>query len=203
MARQIERGKAPWQLPRAPREPQPENFASRPGPHRGQNSVWLQAAADHRGYSDPHLGTAASIEQAGGRVRPEETPGASRSWSGASTGRPTTPASLPSRRITPSNAKASAQGIPPPSRTGASNRPATARTRTSATPIASWTTSPAGCASASSPSTPGPSRRHRTRARAKRAASAAPLSAPTRGRAAGPCFANPRGGSRSSCPERR
>ena len=72
MARQIERGKAPWQLPRDPGEPLPENFASRPGPHRGQNAVWLQAAADHRGYRDPRWGTAASVELAGGTVRPEE-----------------------------------------------------------------------------------------------------------------------------------
>ena len=74
MARQIERGKAPWQMPRDPGEPLPENFASRPGPHRGQNAVWLQAAADHRGYRDPRWGTAASVELAGGRVRPEERP---------------------------------------------------------------------------------------------------------------------------------
>ena len=74
MARQLERGKAPWQLPRDPGAALPENFAARPGPHRGQNAVWLQAASDHRGYSDPRWGTAASIEQAGGSVRPEETP---------------------------------------------------------------------------------------------------------------------------------
>jgi len=72
MARQIERGKAPWLLPRDPGTNLPENFASQPKPHRGQNAVWLQAASDHRGYSDPRWGTSASIEQAGGSVRPEE-----------------------------------------------------------------------------------------------------------------------------------
>ena len=65
MARQIQRGKAPWQLPRDPGAALPENFASTPGLHHDQNAVWLQAAADHRGYSDPRWGTAAS-------VRPEE-----------------------------------------------------------------------------------------------------------------------------------
>ena len=72
MALQIERGKAPWQLPRDPGTALPENFARDPRPHRGQNAVWLQAAADHRGYSDPRWGSAAIIESAGGTVRPEE-----------------------------------------------------------------------------------------------------------------------------------
>ena len=72
MALQIERGKAPWQLPRDPGTALPENFARDTRPHRGQNAVWLQAAADHRGYSDPRWGSAAIIESAGGTVRPEE-----------------------------------------------------------------------------------------------------------------------------------
>lgn len=72
MALQVERGKAPWQLPRDPGASLPENFASSPRPQRGQNAVWLQAAADHRGYSDPRWGSAAGVELAGGTVRPEE-----------------------------------------------------------------------------------------------------------------------------------
>ena len=73
MARQIERGKAPWQRARDPGFALPENVERRSSrPFRGQNAVWLQAAADHRGYGDRRWGTAASVEQAGGRVRPAE-----------------------------------------------------------------------------------------------------------------------------------
>ena len=71
MARQIEKGTAPWMRPRSPGHPLPENLADGQA-HRGLNAVWLQAAADYRGFADPRWGTRAEIAEAGGQVRPGE-----------------------------------------------------------------------------------------------------------------------------------
>ncbi len=71
MARQVERGKAPWMRPRDSRHALPENV-DRGSPYGGQNAVWLVAAADQRGYADHRWGTRGDIEAAGGRVRAGE-----------------------------------------------------------------------------------------------------------------------------------
>ena len=71
MARQVERGKAPWMRPREPGHALPENV-DRGSPYRAHNAVWLTSAADYRGYADGRWGTRGDIRRAGGRVRPGE-----------------------------------------------------------------------------------------------------------------------------------
>ena len=70
LATQAERGRAPWMVERAGSYALPEGITGRPW--TGANAIWLGAAADRRGYSDPRWGTAEEIAQEGGRVRAGE-----------------------------------------------------------------------------------------------------------------------------------
>ena len=70
LAKQIERGRAPWMIRRDPDHALPESLSGRP--ETGPNAVWLSAAADSRGYSDPRWDTEEAIEREGGKVRPGE-----------------------------------------------------------------------------------------------------------------------------------
>ena len=70
LAAQAERGRAPWMVERAGSYALPESITGRPW--TGANAIWLGAAADRRGYSDPRWGTAEEIAQEDGRVRPGE-----------------------------------------------------------------------------------------------------------------------------------
>ena len=70
LAAQAERGRAPWMVERDGSYALPEGIGGRPW--TGANAIWLAAAADRRGYSDPRWGTAEEIAQEGGRVRPGE-----------------------------------------------------------------------------------------------------------------------------------
>ena len=70
LATQAERGRAPWMVERAGSYALPEGITGRPW--TGANAIWLGAAADRRGYSDPRWGTAEEIAQEGGLVRAGE-----------------------------------------------------------------------------------------------------------------------------------
>ena len=78
LAKQIERGQAPWMIRRDPDHALPESLSGRP--ETGPNAVWLAAAADSRGYSDPRWGTEEAIEREGGKVRSGETDTTALQW---------------------------------------------------------------------------------------------------------------------------
>ena len=78
MARLAGARRAPWMVERGGDHALPEGIDS--GPWQGPNAVWLQAAADARGYADPRWDTREAIEQAGGQVRPGETATTALHW---------------------------------------------------------------------------------------------------------------------------
>ncbi len=70
LAKRAEAGRAPWMVERAIDHALPEGIDA--GPWTGPNAVWLQYAADARGYADPRWDTREAVAEAGGRVRPGE-----------------------------------------------------------------------------------------------------------------------------------